>query len=80
MLSFVIIYQSQRSITFPHTGGVNRKQFEDGAPPRNGGDSFSKPTQFYVEMLRNSSTLTFQTILSKSSVLLSTPQIPGLLV
>lgn len=33
MLSFVIIYQSQRSITFPHTGGVNRKQFEDGAPP-----------------------------------------------
>ena len=50
------------------------------APPRNGGDSFSKPTQFYVEMLRNSSTLTFQTILSKSSVLLSTPQIPGLLV
>ena len=79
MWSFVIIYQSQRSIALPHTGRVNRKQFEDGAP-RNGGDSFSKPTQFYVEMLQNSSTLTFQTILSKSSEPLSTPQIPGLLV
>lgn len=27
MLSFVIIYQSQRSITFPHTGGVVTPSF-----------------------------------------------------